>query len=74
MASWYLGINRGQTENPGNVTAGTSTASSDFELRIDTGKSSTREDVYKAMDAIKMFMLSNMITGSTTPGANLPPL
>ncbi len=73
MAQWYLGINRGQTENPGNVARGTSTNSTDFEVRIDTTKGSTREDVIKALRAIEMYMLSNFIPAGS-PGTDLPPL
>lgn len=73
MASNYLGINRGKTENPGNVTASTASQSVDFELRVDTGKSSTKEDVIKAMEVFKQYILSNGLPGGAV-GTNLPPL
>jgi len=73
MASNFLGINRGQTDQPGNVVTGSSTQSTDFELRVDTGKGSTKEDVVKAMRAIEKFILSNYIVAGN-PGVNQPPL
>lgn len=44
MASIYLGVNRGQNDNPETVAEGSSTNSTDIELRIDTGKGTTRND------------------------------
>lgn len=45
MASEYYGLNRGANANPDEVTVGTSTGSTDVELRIDKTKSLTKEDV-----------------------------
>jgi len=45
MASIYLGLNRGAEDSPGDVTEGSSTGSTDVELRIDTGKGLTRQEV-----------------------------
>ncbi len=73
MASWFLGVNRGFLERPGLVTSATTTTGSDFELRIDTGKSSTKVDVYKAMEVFEQFLLSDGIQ-SGSKGTNLPPL
>lgn len=73
MASWFLGINRGRLENPGFVSAGVATAATDFELRIDTGKSSTKEDVIKALRLFEQYLLSNYVPANS-PGANQPPL
>lgn len=73
MASFFLGINRGQVENLGLVTAATTTSATDFELRIDTGKSSKRSDVVKALRAFEYYMLSNAVPDGT-PGVDLPPL
>ena len=73
MASNFLGINRGKLEVIGSVTASTSTNSTDFELRIDTGKSSTKEDVIKAMRLFELYILSNGIGGGAGAGSNLPP-
>ncbi len=43
MASQYYGLNRGQTEF--STVSGTSTNSTDVELRYDTGVSLTKEEV-----------------------------
>lgn len=52
MASLYIGLNRGQTgSSAGDFTIGSSTGSTDVELRIDTGKSLTRQDVYLILEA-----------------------
>ena len=73
MASNFLGINRGKLEIVGSVTASTSTNATDFELRIDSGKSSTKEDVIKALELFKIYILSNGVGGGAGAGANLPP-
>ncbi len=73
MASTYIGINRGQLEGKGaSITAGTASGSTDFELRIDTGKSSTKEDVVKAMRAFELYILGNGMPGGQT-GTFIPP-
>ena len=73
MASNFLGINRGKLEILGSVTASTATSATDFELRIDTGKSSTKEDVIKALELFKIYILSNGVGGGAGAGSNLPP-
>lgn len=46
MASIFIGANRGlQDYGPDNITEGAATGSTDVELRIDTGKSLTRQEV-----------------------------
>lgn len=71
MADNFLGTNRGKLDDvPVSITVGTSTGATDIELRVDTGKGTTRQDVVKALEAIKSFILSN---GYGNP-ANLPPL
>lgn len=72
MASNFLGINRGQIQE-GQVLTGSSTQSTDFELRIDTGKGSTKQDVILAVENILKFIISNYIP-SGNPGVNQPPL
>lgn len=70
MADNFVGINRGALDDvPANITVGTSTGSKDIELRVDTGKGTTRQDVIKALDAIRSFYLSNGYGNA----ANLPP-
>ncbi len=73
MASWFMGINRGKLEQPGLVTTATTTAGTDFELRVDSGKSSTKEDVIKALRVFEQYILSDGVQ-SGSKGTNLPPL
>lgn len=75
MASNFLGINRGKTENPGNITGTTTQGSSDIELRMDTGKNLTREDVIKALRIFELYLLSGLppIAASGTVGQFIPP-
>lgn len=56
MASIFLGVNRGQNDNPETVTEGAATGSTDIELRIDTGKGSTRNDVYVKVKQILRYL------------------
>lgn len=68
MASNFLGLNRGELDmNQGNVSNGTTTASDDIELRMDSGKNLTRKDVLMAMELFEAFIESNS-------GTFLPPL
>lgn len=52
MASIFLGANRGAALAPDAITEGSSTGSTDVELRIDTGKNLTRNDVKVITDAL----------------------
>lgn len=53
MADVFYGVNRGATSpEPDAVSYGTSTTSKDIEVRIDTGKGSTRKDVTLALEQI----------------------
>jgi hypothetical protein len=53
MASTFIGLNRGQTgATPSDFTIGASTGSTDLEVRIDTGKSLTRQDAKLMLEAI----------------------
>ena len=72
MANNFLGINRGKLEAMGSVSASAGTNATDFELRIDTGKSSTKEDVVKALELLRVYVLSNGVGGAGA-GTNLPP-
>lgn len=73
MADHFLGINRGV---PGtkdtDFTYGTSTGSTDIELRVADAKSLTREDVRKALQAfIRFFVQSNVhIAGTDFPAGH----
>lgn len=53
MADVFYGVNRGATSPaPDAISYGTSTQSTDIELRIDTGKGTTRKDVENAVEQI----------------------
>ena len=70
MADNFIGINRGALDDvPASITVGSSTGSKDIELRVDTGKGTTRQDVIKALEAIRTYILSNGYQSA----ANLPP-
>ena len=58
MASEYYGVNRGTCDslNLNNVAVGTSTQSTDIELRVDLTKSVTILDVYKALDLFRAYL------------------
>ncbi len=56
MASIFIGYNRGASLDPGNATEGASTGSTDVELRIDTGKGLTRQDVALIVEAIERYL------------------
>jgi hypothetical protein len=70
MANNFIGINRGKLEEvPVSIAVGSSTQATDIELRVDTGKGTTRKDVILALRAIEFYIESN---GFGT-AANLPP-
>lgn len=52
MASKFYGINLGQTENGETVTVGNATGATDVELRVDTGKNLTRNDVHRLAEVL----------------------
>lgn len=53
MASLYIGLNRGQQGlQSSDFTIGSSTGSTDFEVRIDNSKSLTRKDVTLMLEAV----------------------
>jgi hypothetical protein len=56
MASIYIGFNRGADLSPDKATEGASTGSTDVELRIDTSKSMTRQDVNLITEAILRYL------------------
>ncbi len=70
MANNFIGINRGKLDDvPASIAVGSSTQATDIELRVDTGKGTTRKDVIVALEAIQNYIMSNGY-GSAT---NLPP-
>lgn len=56
MASIFIGFNRGADLSPDKVTEGASTGATDVELRIDTGKGLTRQEVTVIMEAIERYL------------------
>lgn len=63
MASFYIGLNRGAPNlQPENLATGTSTNSTDMELRYDETKSITREDVMNFLDTLRVFLLAGNIS------------
>ncbi|MGD9878914.1 MAG: hypothetical protein AB7F22_07855 [Reyranella sp.] len=57
MADHFLGINRGVPgTKDSDFTYGTSTGSTDIELRVADAKALTREDVVKALEAFSRFI------------------
>lgn len=73
MTTYYLGIDRGVTQNPGNVAVGTSTTSKDMELAILMTNAPTKQDVLLAIEAFEQYIISNYIPAGS-PGTDLPPL
>jgi hypothetical protein len=58
MASEYFGLNRGDSGNIYKVQTGTSTSSTDVELRADLTKSLTRLDIELLVETIMNFINS----------------
>lgn len=56
MASEFYGLNRGSNLRVEEVTVGTSTGSTDLELRVDLTKGITRKDVNRLLDTILNFI------------------
>lgn len=73
MASEFYGLNRGVLDGQDQlVTVGTSTGSTDVELRVDTGKGTTRKDIRILLMAILRYIEG---TGGNVPVTPVyPPL
>lgn len=75
MATWFLSINRGKTQQSGNVLVATSAPTADTYLQISSTNNPTRNDVIQAMRAIEKYILSNGLPGGASNiGVDLPPL
>jgi hypothetical protein len=60
MASHFVGLNRGQEGALySDFTTGTSTGSTDVELRVDDGKNLTKKDVHNIIEAFERFFENN---------------
>jgi hypothetical protein len=73
MADHFIGLNRGQGGNPGNITAGNATGSTDMELRYDTGKGTTKKDLLLFIEVLEQYIAGDGLSGGAT-GTFLPPL
>lgn len=71
MASNFIGITRGG--NLQSVVVNTVTNGSDIELRYDTGKGSTKEDIVLALKNLTSYILSNGLPLGQT-GVDMPKL
>ena len=61
MASEYYGLNRGQSGQPSGasqpyITIGTSTGSTDIELRVDLTKGLTKNEIVMAVKGILEYL------------------
>lgn len=75
MAQQFLSINRGQTQQTGNVLVATAAPVADVYVQILTTNNPTRKDVIKSLRAIEKYILSNGLPGgSSNIGVDLPPL
>ena len=62
MASQYFGFNRGTDLSPDAITTGTSSGSTDVELRVDLTKSLTKEDILLITEAIIRMIIDQRTT------------
>lgn len=63
MASIFIGLNRGQVdEGPDAITEGAATGGTDVELRVDTGKGLTRNEVSVIAERLIMALLDGRST------------
>ncbi len=65
MASIYIGYNFGADLSPDQATEGSSTGSTDVELRIDTGKITNRLDAVLITEAIIRYLVDGRTTVTT---------
>ncbi len=67
MASRFFCINRG--ENEFSIVEAAATQGSDIELRVDTGKSLTKNEVRMAVEWFENYLTTKNMT---IPAANVP--
>ena len=67
MASRFFCLSRGQNEF--DVVEAAATQGSDIELRVDTGKSLTRNEVRMAVEWFENYLTTK---NATIPAANVP--
>jgi hypothetical protein len=72
MASEFFGANRGQLDGYDfRLTVGSATGSTDMELRVDTGKGSTRKDVIIFLKQVERYLLDQTAALGTV---GIPPI
>jgi hypothetical protein len=67
MASRFLCLNRGQNEF--SIVENAATQGADIELRVDTGKNLTKNEVDMALKWFSDYLITKM---QTIPAANVP--
>ena len=67
MASRFIGLNRGQDEFA--IVEASTTQAKDCELRVDTGKSLTKNEVRIMLEQISNYLTSK---NTTIPPSNVP--
>ena len=72
MTSWYIGINKGENLNQDGVDVGTSSVATDVEVRMDDGKTLSKQDVLLALKYLEMYIESNGIPSGNI-GVDIPP-
>jgi hypothetical protein len=68
MADRFIGLNRAQEGfKPSDFTVGSSTGSTDMELRYSDSANLTRKDICNFLEACERYLLSNMLQGGVVP-------
>jgi len=63
MASHYISFDKGDGINPGNLTVGTSSASTEaVELRMLDGAALTQKDVLLALESFEAYITTHSVT------------
>jgi hypothetical protein len=57
MADVYIGVNRGQLDSLSSITEGATTGSTDIEVHVVGAKGTTREDLIKALNLFRRYIL-----------------
>lgn len=68
MADRFIGFNRGvEGFKPSDFTVGTSTGSTDMELRYSDSASLTRKDLILFLCAVERYLESQLLQGGVVP-------
>lgn len=68
MASQYFGFNRNADYSPDQVTTGTSSGSTDVEVRVDLTKVLSTEDITLILKAIIRVILDGRLNSAVVAG------